>query len=53
MARRRQLNVITNAAADAEDGCGEGGCNGGHAGPPGAHETSILSLNVLANGCGS
>jgi lysine 2,3-aminomutase len=59
MARRRQLNVITNANADAdaEEGCHSNGCgsNGhasnGHAPPPG--KEPLLSLNVLANGCGS
>jgi lysine 2,3-aminomutase len=54
MARRRQLNVITNASAeaDAEEGCSSNGCgSNGHA-PPASKEP-LLSLNVLANGCGS
>src|SRR5207247_1717361 len=54
MARRRQLNVITNhPPEEAENGPGEG-CGGeGEPAPPPTHGNSILSLNVLANGCGS
>jgi lysine 2,3-aminomutase len=63
MARRRQLNVITNAPEeDADgDGCENGhGCNGhggnGHADRShtnGHGKNHLLSLGVLANGCGS
>jgi lysine 2,3-aminomutase len=45
MARRRQLNVITNG--ESENGCG----HHNHTADP--EETKILSLSVLANGCGS
>lgn len=57
MARRRQLNVITNrpdedeGEGDVDAACGNG-CNG-HGHPAEDHEAAILPLNVLANGCGS
>lgn len=44
MVRRRQLNVLTNA--EPENGC----CGNGEETP---EQKKILSLNVLANGCGS
>lgn len=58
MARRRQLNVITNQPdpgegegdIDADAACGNG-C-GGHGHATEEH-AAILPLNVLANGCGS
>src|SRR4051794_4947968 len=58
MARRRELKVITdhNAGDEAESGCGGGCGDNGHATNGHAsngHDKSILSLNVLANGCGS
>src|SRR4051794_8993235 len=58
MARRRELNVITNhnVADEADAGCGGGCGDNGHATNGHAnngHDKSILSLNVLANGCGS
>jgi lysine 2,3-aminomutase len=53
MARRRQLNVITNAGAAEENGCShEGGCGGNGSAAPLTHE-NLWPLNGLANGCGS
>jgi lysine 2,3-aminomutase len=55
MARRRELTVITNhTAAEEPDACASNGCCNGnaHAHAPTGKPT-ILSLNVLANGCGS
>ncbi len=54
MARRRQLNVITNSTAEEESDCThEGGCNGSNGtATPGPHE-NLFPINVLANGCGS
>src|SRR5262249_13581842 len=59
MARRRQLNVITNGSEAGENGCSaEAGCNGDHAGENGAQTdhmpaaaNGVFPLNVLANGC--
>jgi lysine 2,3-aminomutase len=59
MLRRRELNVITNAQADEETENGCCGGNNGHAAHDhngngnGAHRKELLSLGVLANGCGS
>jgi lysine 2,3-aminomutase len=50
MARRRELNVITNSTAEEERGCShEGGCGG----VPTSHEPLYHPVNVLTNGCGS
>jgi lysine 2,3-aminomutase len=52
MARRRQLNVISNAASEeeAEGGCSSGGCGCSGSQPAPAPQETLLSLNVLANG---
>jgi lysine 2,3-aminomutase len=56
MARRRQLNVISNfEEADGEHGCGPACGEGDHNGHDahGPARPTLLSMNVLANGCGS
>jgi lysine 2,3-aminomutase len=52
MARRRQLNVLTNAAQEEEHGCHHNGCGSNGTPAPTGHEPHY-PLNVLANGCGS
>ena len=58
MARRRQLNVLTNGSEAGENGCSaEAGGNGDHAengadkGHMPAATNGVFPLNVLANGC--
>jgi lysine 2,3-aminomutase len=57
---RRELNLLTNLATDAEgghdsehhthNGHGNGSCGGGNGHP---HREDLIPLGVLANGCGS